>query len=90
MALLLNPETGHVSPELHVLFDEKISTFPFMMEGTITPNWTDIMHQGSQRGALENIGFKDTWFTPDPENDLRKIQYMNRASFQMQKIKIKF
>ena len=32
--LVLNPETGPVSPQFNVLFDDEFSTFPFMREGT--------------------------------------------------------
>ena len=60
VALVLNPETIHVSPQFHVVFDEEFSTFPFMREGTITPNWTDIVHRSSQIGAAENIDLKYT------------------------------
>ena len=36
-----------------------------MREGTIPPNWTNIVQLISQSGALENIYLKDTWFTLD-------------------------
>ena len=42
-ALVLNPETGHVSPQFHVVFDDKFSTAPFIKEGTIIKNCTYIV-----------------------------------------------
>ena len=30
VSLVLNPETGHVSPQFHVVFDDELSTVPFM------------------------------------------------------------
>ena len=30
VALVLNPETGHVSPQFHVVFDDEFSTVPFI------------------------------------------------------------
>ena len=47
VALVLNPETGNVSPQFHVVFDDEFSTIPFMREGTISPNWTDIVQRRS-------------------------------------------
>ena len=72
VALVLNPETGHVSPQLHVVFDDGFSTGPLIREGTIPPNWTDLVQHSSKSGAPENIELKDTWFTPDLEEDPRK------------------
>ena len=43
-----------------------------MREVTIPPNWTDILQRSSQSGATENIDLKDTWFTPDLEEDHRE------------------
>ena len=36
-----------------------------MTEGTIHPNWTDLLQRSSESGAPENIDIEDTWFTPD-------------------------
>ena len=38
VALFLNSATGHVSPKLHVLFDDHLYTGTFMIEVTILPN----------------------------------------------------
>ena len=40
-----------------------------MREGTIPPNWTDLLQRSSQSGAPENIDLEYTWFTPDLEED---------------------
>ena len=39
VALVLNPETDHVSSQFNVVFDYEFPTVPFMGEGTIAPNW---------------------------------------------------
>ena len=54
------------------MFDDKISTVPLMREDTIPPNWTDIVQHSSQIDAPDNIGLKDTWFTPNSEVYPRK------------------
>ena len=46
-----------------MVFDDEISTVPFMMEVTIPPNWKYLVQRSSQRVSTENIGLKDTWFT---------------------------
>ena len=70
--LVLNPATGHVSPQFHVVINDEFSTVPFIREGTITSNWTDIVQSISQSGAPYNIDLKYTWFTQDIEEDPRK------------------
>ena len=47
-----------------MVFDDEFSTVPFMREGTMPPNFTDIVQLSSQSGAPDNIDLKDTWFTP--------------------------
>ena len=69
--MVLNPETGHVSPKFHMVFDDEFNTVPFMREGTITLNWTDLVQHSSQSDAPENIDLRDNWFTPDIEEDTR-------------------
>ena len=51
VALVLNPVTGHVSPQFNVVFDDELSTVPFIREVTITPTWTDIVQHSSLIGA---------------------------------------
>ena len=65
VALVLNPATGHVSPQFHVLFDEEFSTVSFIREGKIPLNWTNCVQLRSQISSSKNIDLKDTWFTPD-------------------------
>ena len=38
VALVLNPRTGHISPQYHVVFDDDFTTVPFMSSGTVPPN----------------------------------------------------
>ena len=55
VALVLNPETGHVSTKVHMVFDDEYSTVPFMREGKPPPNWIDIVQCISKSVAQENI-----------------------------------
>ena len=54
------------------MFDDEFTTVPFMREGTIPPNFTDLVQRSSQSVAPENISLKDTWFKPDPGEDPSK------------------
>ena len=69
VALVLNPETSHVLPQFNVVFDDEFSTVPIMMADTIPLNWTDFVKCSSQSGAPDNMDLKDSWFTPDIEED---------------------
>ena len=37
--LVLNPNTGLVSPQYHVVFDDDFTTAPHLRKGTVPPNW---------------------------------------------------
>ena len=67
--MIINPETGHVSPQFHMVLDDEFTTVPFVKEGTIPPNWTYIVQHISKSGAPYNIDLNDTWINPDIEED---------------------
>ena len=67
--MVLNLATGHVSPQLHVVFDDEFYTVPFMREVTIPPNCKDLVQSSLQSGATKNIDISDTWFTTDLKED---------------------
>ena len=43
VALVLNPRTGHVSPQFHVIFDDLFTTVPFMNKSQLPPNWDELV-----------------------------------------------
>ena len=53
--MVLKPTTDNVSYQFYVVFDDELSTVPFMREGTITPNWADLVQRSSKSGAPESI-----------------------------------
>ena len=65
-----------------MVFDDEFSTVPLLREGTITPNWTDLVQHIVNSGATQNIEFKDNWITPDLEEYPQKPQVTNRASLK--------
>ncbi len=47
VALILNPRTGHVSPQLHVVFDDDFTTVQYLCTSTVPPHWTDLVHSSA-------------------------------------------
>ena len=43
VALVLNPKTGLVSPQFHVVFNENFTTVPHLWKGTFPPNWNNLV-----------------------------------------------
>ena len=43
VALVLNTNTGHVSPQFHFVFDDHFTTLSQMRNGTVPSNWADLV-----------------------------------------------
>jgi hypothetical protein len=43
VALVLNPRTGHVSPQFHVVFDDDFTTVEYLCKMKVPPHWTDLV-----------------------------------------------
>ena len=41
VALVMNPKTGIVSPQFHLLFDDNFETVPHLRAGTVPENWAN-------------------------------------------------
>ena len=67
VALVLNPRTGHVSPQYHVVFDDLFTTVAYMKKSEVPPNWTELVHK-SERVTDENYDLTKTWLFPDAES----------------------
>ncbi len=48
VALVLNPRTGHVSPQFHVVFDDLFTTVPYMKKSEVPPNWAELVEKSSE------------------------------------------
>ena len=48
VALILNPQTLHVSPQFHVVFDDTFSTVKYLRNGEVPPNWTELVRDSSE------------------------------------------
>ena len=67
VALVLNPRTGHVSPQYHVVFDDLFTTVAYMKKSEVPPNWTELVNK-SERVTDEDYDLAKTWLFPDAES----------------------
>jgi hypothetical protein len=44
VALILNPRTGHVSPQFRVVFEDDFTTVQYLRTTTVPPHWADLVH----------------------------------------------
>ena len=66
VALVLNPTTGRVSPQYHVVFDDDFSTVPYMEAGTIPPNWEDLVTYSTEKATTIDFEMAETWLAGAP------------------------
>ena len=62
VALVLNPTSGHISPQFHVVFDDTFGTVPYMREGTIPPHWAEQVWNSTEIATDEDFDTAKTWF----------------------------
>jgi hypothetical protein len=43
VGLILNPRTGHVSPQFHVVYDDDFTTVPYLHTATVPPHWAKLV-----------------------------------------------
>ena len=72
VALVLNPRTGHVSPQFHVVFDEDFTTVPFMDKNQVPPNWAKLVQSSRELVTEEQFDLANTWLSAQ-ENPTRPI-----------------
>lgn len=62
VALVLNPTTGHISPQFHVVFDDTFSTVPYMREGTVPPHWAELVRNSTEMATDKDFDLSRLWF----------------------------
>ncbi len=63
VALVLNPKTGHVSPQYHVVFDDDFTTVPFLRNGHEPSHWEQLCQKSSEKVTTEAYDLAKTWVT---------------------------
>ena len=62
VALVLNPKTGLVSPQYHVVFDDDFSTVPNLRAGSMPENWKILVQNSREKSADDFYDVTKTWF----------------------------
>ena len=62
VALVLNPNTGLISPQFHVVFDDNFSTIPYLRSGTVPDNWKQLVDNSREKSVEGFYDVTKTWF----------------------------
>ena len=62
VALIINPVTGHVSPQYHVVYDETFLTVSHMIYETIPPNWDEMCKNSVESATSGAFDLVELWF----------------------------
>ena len=62
VALVLNTNTGLVSPQFHVVFDDNFKTVPHLRKVTFPLNWNKLVIGSREKSTDEFFGLTKTWF----------------------------
>ena len=68
VALVLNPRTGLISPQFHVVIDDDFSTVPSLRAGIVSSNWKKMVDSSREKSTAGFYDVTKTWF--DPEHDI--------------------
>jgi hypothetical protein len=60
VALILNPHTGHVLLQFHVMYDDDYTTLPYLRTATVPPHWAELV-RASLNTALYTERKIGTW-----------------------------
>ena len=80
VALVLNPNTGLVSPQFHVVFDDDFSTVPHLRKGTVPPNWEKLVLNSREKSTDEFYDLTKTWFAPTADESAGELLDQNIPS----------
>ena len=61
VALVFNLQTGHVSPQYHVIFDEQFTTVEYLRNGETPPNWRELFTHCSEQSTEEDYDLASSW-----------------------------
>ncbi len=83
VALVLNPCTGHVSPQFHVVFDDLYSTVAYMEKSEVPPNWANLVENSREKVTEEDYNLAKMWLFPEAEiGDIAMQDTINTTTTQ--------
>ncbi len=62
VAMVLNPTTGHILPQFHVVFDNTFSTVQYMRDQVVPPHWAELVRNSAELATHEDFDLTKTWF----------------------------
>ena len=73
VALVLNPKTGLVLPQFHVVFDDDFTTVTHLRKGTVPSNWKTLVDNSREKNTDEFYNLTKTWFEPETDETAEEI-----------------
>ena len=74
VALVLHLQTGHVSPQFHVVFDDEFSTVPYLRNDEPPPNWIQLLHHSSEKATEDQAKLSHDWLHPSTSSTPPPLQ----------------
>eukprot|EP00957_Ditylum_brightwellii_P032488 2462140-Ditylum_brightwellii.AAC.1 len=62
VALVLNLETGHISPQYHIVFGNEFLTVPYLQSHETPPNWADLVAKHTEKATDQAFNLASTWY----------------------------
>ena len=62
VALVLNLQTGHISPQYHVVFDDNFDTVPYLSSNEIPPVWAKLCQDQRELATDEQYDLANSWY----------------------------
>ena len=69
VALVLNISSGLVSPQYHLVFDDKFTTVPYLESSKTPPNWQDLLANSTEQATDEQQRLSFEWLHPQEQLD---------------------
>jgi hypothetical protein len=83
VALVLNPKTGLISPQYHVVFDDNFTTIPNLRVGSKPSNWEELVCSSTEVATERDYDITRTWFKqesdPTADEELTSDDVMNNV-----------
>lgn len=79
MVLVLNPRTGYVSPQYHIVIDDAFSTVSNLRSGTVPANWSKLVEESAYLSTDEDYDLSKMWLrevssTADEDSTMIDVQ----------------
>ena len=69
VALVLNPSSGHVSPQFHVVFDDQFTLISALRSNTVPANWADLVATSTESVSSPDVDSSKLWFKQSYNDD---------------------